>query len=175
MQSLSVNNCVVLHGPELEPHRCNRFSVTGNRITEMALREPCNQLDGDDGTLVIIPGLYNSHTHVGDCIAPDGTTGMTLEEGFFRPNGYKYRTLAAQPEAQHLAAITDHLQYMARTGTVGHIDFREQGLTAQNFLGARPLRRGCARSFWGSSLACRSLGRSSIATTMGYRWPQLKS
>ena len=127
MQAVTINNCIVLHGPELAPYRCSHFVVVGNRITEITLGEPCNQLNDGNGALVIIPGLYNSHTHVGDSVAPDGTTGMTLEEGFFRPNGYKYRTLAAQPEAQHLAAITDHLQYMARTGTVGHIDFREQG------------------------------------------------
>ena len=139
MTDLVINDCVVLHGPELKPHRCSRFAVTGGRIADIALKEPCNRLD--DGALVIIPGLYNSHTHVGDAIAPDGTTGMTLEEGFFRPQGYKYRTLAAQPEASHLVAITDHLRYMARTGTVGHIDFREQGA-----YGSQLLRRASAAS-----------------------------
>ncbi len=83
-----------------------------------------------------MPGMYNSHTHIGDACAPDGATGMTLEQGFFRPNGYKYRKLAQQPEADHLAQITAHLQYMARTGTIGHLDFREQGA-----YGAQLLRR----------------------------------
>ena len=127
-----INNCVVLHGSELEPYRCSRFAVAGGLVTDIVLGEPCNQLS--DGTVIVIPGLYNSHTHVGDSVAPDGTTGMTLEEGFFRPHGYKYRTLAAQPEALHLAAISDHLTYMARTGTVGHIDFREQGAYGSKLL-----------------------------------------
>jgi cytosine/adenosine deaminase-related metal-dependent hydrolase len=76
---------------------------------------------------VIIPGLYNSHTHMGDSCLPDGATGMTLEEGFFRPQGYKYQELAKQSEAEHLTHIANHLRYMARTGTTTHIDFREQG------------------------------------------------
>ena len=139
MTDLVINDCVVLHGPELEPHRCNRFAVTDGLITNITLGERCNRLD--DGAVVIIPGLYNSHTHVGDSVAPDGTTGMTLEEGFFRPAGYKYRTLAAQSEATHLAAIVDHLRYMAGTGTIGHIDFREQGV-----YGAQLLRRASAAS-----------------------------
>ncbi len=74
-----------------------------------------------------MPGLWNSHTHMGDSCAPDGATGLTLEQGFFRPHGYKYRMLAQQSEATLLAALTDSLKYMARSGTVGHIDFREQG------------------------------------------------
>jgi 5-methylthioadenosine/S-adenosylhomocysteine deaminase len=28
---------------------------------------------------------------------------------------------------EHLPHVVNHLRYMARTGTVGHIDFREQG------------------------------------------------
>jgi len=122
---LHLNNCIVLYGVDLQPHWCSRFMVEADTITEIDLGDPCNQLD--QGALVVIPGLYNSHTHMGDSALPDGTTGMTLEEGFFRPNGYKYRELAQQTEAQHLEHIVAHLRYMARTGTIGHIDFREQG------------------------------------------------
>lgn len=134
MASLSIGPCVVLHGPDLEPRHCERLTVEGDTIAELVPGEPCPGLD--DGAIVVIPGLTNAHTHMGDSVAPDGTTGMTLEEGFFRPAGYKYRTLAAQPEAAHLEAITGHLRYMARTGTIRHIDFREQGA-----YGSRLLRR----------------------------------
>ncbi|MDX2240951.1 MAG: amidohydrolase family protein [Leptolyngbyaceae cyanobacterium bins.302] len=120
-----IRNCIVLYGSELEPYWCDRFSVEGDTIRQIDRVEPCQTLDR--GALVIIPGMYNSHTHMGDSCLPDGATGMTLEEGFFRPNGYKYRELAKQSEAAHLEQIANHLHYMARTGTIGHIDFREQG------------------------------------------------
>lgn len=71
---------------------------------------------------------------MGDSCLPDGATGMTLEEGFFRPNGYKYRELAKRSEEEHLFHIANHLHYMARTGTVGHIDFREQGVYGSQLL-----------------------------------------
>jgi len=64
---------------------------------------------------------------MGDSCIPDGATGLTLEQGFFRPNGFKYRELAALTREEHLPHVVNHLRYMARTGTVGHIDFREQG------------------------------------------------
>ena len=120
-----IRECVVLHGPDLEPRRCRRFAWVGDVITAMEIGESCPQLES--GALVVIPGLINGHTHVADSALPDGATGLTLEEAFFRPEGYKYRELAKLSEADHLPHIEAHLRYMARTGTVCHVDFREQG------------------------------------------------
>nr|WP_279611152.1 amidohydrolase family protein [Thermostichus vulcanus] len=92
----------------------------------MELGDPVQSLER--GSWVILPAFTNSHTHMGDSCLPDGATGMTLEEGFFRPHGYKYRELAKQSRPQHLEHITAHLTYMAATGTIRHIDFREQGV-----------------------------------------------
>lgn len=120
-----IRECVVLHGPGLEPRRCRRFAWVGDTITALELGEACPQLDA--GARVIIPGLINGHTHVADSALPDGATGLTLEEAFFRPAGYKYRELAKLSEPDHLPHIEAHLRYMARSGTVCHVDFREQG------------------------------------------------
>jgi 5-methylthioadenosine/S-adenosylhomocysteine deaminase len=120
-----IRDCIVLHGPELTPLRCARFAWSHDTITAMETGAPCSQLDA--GGLVVIPGLTNAHTHMGDSALPDGATGLTLEEGFFRPAGYKYRELAKLTEETHLPHLVAHLRYMARTGTVRHLDFREQG------------------------------------------------
>lgn len=130
--TLDFKNCIVLHGPDLVPHYCPQFTVRGETIRSLVLGDPCYTLE--QGTWVIMPGLYNSHTHLGDACLPDGATGMTLEEGFFRPNGYKYRELAKQSRPEHLESMTQHLRYMARTGTVGHLDFREQGAYGSELL-----------------------------------------
>ncbi|HEY0947843.1 MAG TPA: amidohydrolase family protein, partial [Opitutaceae bacterium] len=120
-----IRDCVVLHGPELEPHHCRRFAWVADTITAVDLAAPCRALDA--GALVVIPGLTNGHTHMGDSALPDGATGLTLEQGFFRPDGYKYHELAKLSPEQHRPHIEAHLRYMARTGTVCHLDFREQG------------------------------------------------
>jgi cytosine/adenosine deaminase-related metal-dependent hydrolase len=120
-----IRDCIVLQGPELAPRRCARFAWHAETVVEIDLEEPCVRLD--EGALVVIPGLYNSHTHMGDSCLPDGATGLTLEEGFFRPHGFKYRELAKLTRDQHLPHVINHLRYMARTGTVCHLDFREQG------------------------------------------------
>jgi cytosine/adenosine deaminase-related metal-dependent hydrolase len=129
---IELTNCIILYGAELEPYWCDRFVVDADTIQQLSLREPCCAID--HGALVVMPGLYNCHTHMGDSCLPDGATGMTLEEGFFRPNGYKYRELAKRSEEEHLFHIVNHLQYMVRTGTIGHIDFREQGLYGSQLL-----------------------------------------
>ena len=121
----SLRDCVVLHGPDLEPVHCPEFSWRDQQVTALEAGDPVLALEAP--TLVIIPGLYNGHTHVGDGALPDGAAGLSLEEGFFRPNGYKYRELAKIPPAVLRDHMTGVLRFMARTGTVGHLDFREQG------------------------------------------------
>ncbi|MEN9222079.1 MAG: amidohydrolase family protein [Thermostichus sp. BF3_bins_97] len=130
---------MVLAGPELIPHRCSHFAVEQDTITRMELGDPILSLE--QGSWVILPAFTNSHTHMGDSCLPDGATGLTLEEGFFRPNGYKYRELAKQSRQQHLEHITAHLHYMAATGTIRHIDFREQGV-----YGCQLLREAAAQT-----------------------------
>jgi 5-methylthioadenosine/S-adenosylhomocysteine deaminase len=129
-----LRDCIVLHGPDLVPHRARRFAWVHDTITAIELDAPVTQLE--TGALVVIPGLYNSHTHMGDSALPDGATGLTLEQAFFRPDGYKYRELAKLSEETHLPHLVAHLNYMARCGVVCHLDFREQGLH-----GARLLRK----------------------------------
>lgn len=135
-----ITDCVVLHGPELTPFRCSRFAWTGDTITAIDRIEPVTTLDG--GTRVVIPGLYNAHTHLGDSALPDGATGLTLEQAFFRPAGYKYRELAKLSPETHRPHLEAHLRYMARTGTVCHLDFREQGPAGAELLRAASLNTG---------------------------------
>ncbi len=129
-----LRDCVVLAGPELEPWRCDRLAWRDGRVVALERRKPVRALE--DGALVVIPGLYNSHTHMGDSCLPDGATGLTLEQGFFRPHGFKYRELAKLTREEHLPHVIEHLRYMARSGTVCHVDFREQGPAGAELLRA---------------------------------------
>lgn len=134
LSSGQLTDCVALLGPELTPFRCSRFAWSGDTITAADRVEPVASLEA--GARVVIPGLYNSHTHLGDSALPDGATGLTLEQAFFRPAGYKYRELAKLTRETHLPHLEAHLRYMARTGTVAHLDFREQGPAGAELLRA---------------------------------------
>ena len=128
----TLRNVVVLDGPRLEPRWCSRFSWAADQVTEMDCGASAGELA--DGALVVIPGLYNAHTHLGDSAFPDAASEMTLEEAFFRPDGYKYRELAKLDSATHRHHVEAHLRYLARTGAVCHIDFREQGVRGAQLL-----------------------------------------
>jgi len=128
----TIRDCIVLVGPELTPFHCDRFEIEADTIKKIDTLTPVTSLPKP--CPVIIPGLYNSHTHMGDSFLPDGATGMTLEQGFFRPNGYKYRQLKEIDPKIHLEHLCDSLRYMARTGTICHIDFCEQGVHGSQLL-----------------------------------------
>lgn len=122
---MEFKDCIVLAGVDLQPHKCAQLTVEDGVIAAMDLLDPIMRIH--NGATVIVPGLVNAHTHMGDSFLPDGATGLTLEQGFFRPDGFKYREIAKLDRETHIARITDSLNYMKRSGTVAHIDFREQG------------------------------------------------
>lgn len=132
-------DCIVFAGPGLEPHRCARFEVEDGRIATFDLLDPVLRIES--GATVLIPGLVNAHTHMGDSFLPDGATGLTLEQGFFRPDGFKYREVAKLSAEVHIERMTESLNYMKRSGTVAHFDFREQGAE-----GSRRLREASRAS-----------------------------
>ncbi|GAB5562409.1 MAG: amidohydrolase family protein [Synoicihabitans sp.] len=136
----ALTQCIVLVGPELVPHQCPRFAWNTDTVTEIEIGKPCDQLTGE--TRIIVPGLYNAHTHLGDAALPEGAAGLTLEEGFFRPHGYKYRELAKIDPTTHENIVAETLRYMASTGTVAHIDFREQGAGGAKLLRSASERTG---------------------------------
>jgi len=138
-RSGSIEDCVVWLGPELEPTHCQSFRWEDGRIVEIQTGAPATKADG--ARRGIFPGLVNAHTHIGDGFLPEAAIPLTLEEAFFRPNGYKYRALKEIPAAEHIAHMAGFQRGMAATGTVAHIDFREQGVE-----GARRLREASKQS-----------------------------
>ncbi len=129
-----IGRCIALLGRELEPVLCDGLHWEGERMTRIDRLGLARNLPFVGP--VVIPGLVNGHTHIADGLFPDGATGMTLEAGFFRPAGYKYRALAeAEPRAIAEAMGAVHGE-MARGGTVCHLDFREQGLAGAQLLRA---------------------------------------
>jgi cytosine/adenosine deaminase-related metal-dependent hydrolase len=76
---------------------------------------------------LIIPGLWNAHTHLGDAVVTQELHG-TIEELVAPPHGLKHRILAKAKDAAVIAAMRRAMATMLRTGTTGFSDFREGGL-----------------------------------------------
>src|SRR5436305_8868884 len=73
---------------------------------------------------LIIPGLWNAHTHLGDAVVTQELRG-TLEDLVAPPHGLKHRILAKAKDEAVVAAMRRAMATMVRTGTTGCADFRE--------------------------------------------------
>ncbi len=128
---------------------------------------------------LILPGLWNAHTHLGDAVVTQELRG-TLEELVAPPNGLKHRVLAKAKDAAVIAAMQRAMATMLRTGTTGFSDFREGGLKGLRLLyaaqAALPLTgvalgRPSALSYDARELAALLRAADGIAVSSFIDWP----
>ena len=117
----------VLRGESFEPIR-GRVVIENGRIE--AIEE--TQTASSD---IVLPAFVNAHTHLGDSVAKEAATGLSLEQAVAPPDSLKHRRLAAADRADLVTAMRRTLRFMRQTGTVSCLDFRESGTD-----GARALR-----------------------------------
>ncbi|MFB6300295.1 MAG: amidohydrolase family protein [Halobacteriales archaeon] len=116
----------VLAGAEFEP-------IEGRVVVEDRMIEAVEEraVPTDD---IVVPAFVNAHTHIGDSIAKEAGGGLTLEELVTPPDGLKHRLLCAASYEEAVAAIERTLDFMAASGTIGFIDFREGGVKGVEML-----------------------------------------
>lgn len=114
---------------------------------------------GGAKTAVILDGLHNYHTHIGDAFLHGKPLPRTLE-ALVRPvTGYKHRMLARATPRVLIAAMRRALRSYADAGTASLLDFREQGAR-----GVR-LAREASRVPEPASPVLRLLGRPAQPTS----------
>ncbi len=82
---------------------------------------------------LILPGLWNAHTHLGDAVITQELHGG-VEELVAPPHGLKHRILAKAKDEAVIAAMRRAMATMLRTGCTGFSDFREGGLKGLKLL-----------------------------------------
>lgn len=130
-----VKNVSMLYGKDLEYVR-NANVVIENDIFKKISTEPIDS-DGDvydaEG-LLMIPGLINAHTHIGDSIAKDVASDRGLEERVHPVSGIK-RSVLNESVKEHLAAyMKSSVLSMLKHGVTTFADFREGGIDGINLL-----------------------------------------
>ncbi len=81
---------------------------------------------------IVMPGMVNSHTHIGDSIAR-GVFFSSLEE-LVGPDGIKHRILESASGKELVSGMKSTIQEMMNTGTTCFSDFREGGIEGVKLL-----------------------------------------
>ena len=123
----------VLLGESFEPVR-GRVLVENGQIETVEEAET-------ESTDIVLPAFVNAHTHLGDSVAKEAATGLSLDEAVAPPNSLKHRRLAAADRSTLVTAMRRTIRFMRRTGTASCLDFRESGVAGARALreAARPL------------------------------------
>ncbi|VUT27884.1 MAG: chlorohydrolase [Candidatus Syntrophoarchaeum sp. GoM_oil] len=124
-------------------------------IREGIIKEVGSGSKGVDSAFhgIIIPGLVNAHTHIGDSSVKD-IEYLPLDDIVKPPNGIKHRLLAEiDPEAL-VSSMRESILQMIGCGTVLFSDFRERGIS-----GAEALRE----ALYGLNIGCKVFGRGEVS------------
>jgi len=125
-----LSNAVILKGEELEPVE-GQIRIRNGRIDKITSGSVRRGLDLKRS--IIIPPLFNAHTHIVDSIAKERYLGKKLDE-VVGINGEKFKALASFPESLKKTAAEKTMKDMVRSGTLAHCDFREEAVRGVKLL-----------------------------------------
>lgn len=131
-----IRNVSLLMGKELEYIKSTNIRISGEYIEEIGtnLQSKKEEEVSDGEGLLLIPGLINSHTHIGDSIAKDIGIDSDVESKIHPVRGFKQKILQ-NSDLSHLSKfIRSSCLSMIRKGITTFIDFREGGIEGTNLL-----------------------------------------
>lgn len=112
---------LILAGEELEP-------VPGYVVVESGEIREVAETSKRETETVVMPGLINCHTHIGDYAFKDQGMRLSLEDLVKSPTGLKHRLLSRATPGELLKGMAAAEREMVACGTTSFLDFREQGL-----------------------------------------------
>ncbi len=83
---------------------------------------------------MVLPGIVNHHTHVGDAAVPKPPEWLGPAEVFAPPDGYKHHMLRDMPSDHLEDGVVAFMGRLTASGTVEHTDFREGGIKGLELL-----------------------------------------
>jgi len=140
-----LKNISVLYGNNLKFIEKTNVLITNNTFQKInpKIKSTKNKVVNCDG-LLLIPGLINSHTHIGDSIAKDIALDMDPDSKINPIFGIKQKILRETEPKKLIHFMRKTVKSMLKKGTTTFVDFREGGLDGvllmQNVLSNTPIR-----------------------------------
>lgn len=125
-----LKNASILYGKELTFVSSTNIKISENIIKKIKpnLKPSYNEDLVDCEGLLVIPGLINSHTHIGDSIGKDFSLNSSVNEKIHPVFSVKQKILK-ETNPSHLSIFMKNTcNSMIRKGITTFVDFREGGL-----------------------------------------------
>ena len=105
----------------------------GNTINNSVNKD--NKIDIIDAEgFILLPGLINSHVHIGDSMGKDISANSDLNQRIHPQYGIKKTILERTPSSQLMQMIRNAAMSMLHKGITTFVDFREGGLEGINLI-----------------------------------------
>ncbi|MEO9277313.1 MAG: amidohydrolase family protein [Nitrososphaera sp.] len=131
-----IRNVSLLHGKKLTYVDSTNIRIIGEYITEVgsALTPKNNEQTIDACGLLMMPGLINSHTHIGDSIAKDIGIDSDVETKIHPIFGFKQKILQNSGASHLISFMKSSCFSMIKKGITTFVDFREGGIEGSRIL-----------------------------------------
>ena len=131
-----IKNISLFYGKELDYIKNTNVRISGKYIRQIGplLSPSKDETVLDCEGLLMMPGLINSHTHIGDSIGKDIGIDSDIEEKIHPVTGFKQKILKNSDKSHLTSFIRNSCISMLRKGITTFIDFREGGIDGINLL-----------------------------------------
>ncbi len=131
-----IKNVSILRGNELDFIKNTKIRIQNQKFIDIQsnLNFTKDEEQVDCEGLLLIPGLINCHTHIGDSIAKDITLNSSVDNKIHPVFGVKSKVLK-NTDQNHISAFMKNSCYsMIRKGITTFVDFREGGIEGVTLL-----------------------------------------
>jgi len=140
-----LKNISILYGNNLKFIEKTNVLITNNTFQKINSKiKPAKDKIVDCNGLLLIPGLINSHTHIGDSIAKDIALDKDPDSKINPIFGIKQKILKETEPKKLIYYMRKTVKSMLKKGTTTFVDFREGGLDGvllmQKALSNTPIR-----------------------------------
>jgi len=140
-----LKNISVLYGNDLKFIKKTNVQISGHTFQKISskISSTKNKVINCDG-LLLIPGLINSHTHIGDSIGKDIGLNKDPDSKIHPIFGIKQKILKETPSKKLEQFMRKTVRSMIKKGITTFVDFREGGLDGvllvRKVVGNMPIR-----------------------------------
>ena len=123
-----LKNISVLYGNNLKFIESTNVKITNQHFEKISTKIKSKDKSIDCEDLLLLPGLINAHTHIGDSIGKDISLNSSVDSRIHPVSGMKQKILKETPKKELIRFMRKSMTSMIKKGITTFIDFREGGL-----------------------------------------------